>query len=134
MKKVGKILGVVLLALGILAGAVWFAARFIFLAPACYSDNKTLSERENYFIKKTVLEAVENQLSYWGEDTDPEEDRERKHIFIFIDKNFMDTVKKDNGAYIVRVQTYGMESVSDDCIYEIHISSGFHVTLFGLDP
>ena len=46
----------------------------------------------------------------------------------------MDSVRKEDDEYIVRVQTYGMESVSDDCVYEIHLSNEFDVTFFGLDP
>ena len=32
--------------------AVSCAAKFIYLSPSCYSDNDTLTNQENYFIKK----------------------------------------------------------------------------------
>ena len=107
--------------------AIFFcAARFIFLSPSCYSDNNSLSERENYFIKKTVLEAVEDEFSIFGDNG--------KNIFVWVNSDFMQSVVKDDGEYIIRVQSQCMESYSDDCVYEIHMSEDFSVTFLGLDP
>ena len=125
------------------------AARFVFLSPSCYSDNDNLTEEENYFIKKIVLEAVEDRLSVFAIDTnniyDPsateieiihldESQNNIKHCFIWINADFMESVTKENGEYIIRVQTHYMESSSDDCVYEIHMSENFSITFFGLDP
>ena len=102
------------------------AARFVFLSPSCYSDNDNLTEQENYFIKKTVLETIEDRLSISGDNG--------THLFIWINTDFMESVTKENNEYIIRVQTYYMESSSDDCTYEIHMSEDFSTTFFGLDP
>ena len=102
------------------------AARFVFLSPSCYSDNDNLTEQENYFIKKTVLETIEDRLSISGDNG--------THLFIWINTDFMESVTKENNEYIIRVQTHHMESSSDDCTYEIHMSEDFSTTFFGLDP
>ena len=118
------------------------AARFVYLAPSCYSDNDTLTNQENYFIKKIALECVEARLSVFADSNSgiynsiqlDDDQNNHKHALIFINRDFMDSVRKEDGEYIVRVQTYGMESVSNDCVYEIHLSNEFDVTFFGLDP
>ena len=46
----------------------------------------------------------------------------------------MKSVVKEKEEYIIRVQTHYMESSSDDCVYEIHMSEDFSITFFGLDP
>ena len=122
--------------------AVSCAAKFIYLSPSCYSDNDTLTNQENYFIKKIALECVEARLSVFADSNSgiynsiqlDNDQNNRKHVFIFINRDFMKSVQKEDEGYIVRVQTYGMESVSDDCVYEIHLSNEFDVTFFGLDP
>ena len=96
-----------------------------------------------------VLEAVEDRLSVFANNTksiyDPsateieiiqldESQNNRKHIFIWINTDFMESVIKENDEYIIRVQTNFMESSSDDCAYEIHMSEEFVITFFGLDP
>ena len=53
---------------------------------------------------------------------------------IEIDGNFMRTVQKKEDGYSLIVRTYGMEEVSSDCNYEIHISNDYLVTFFALDP
>jgi hypothetical protein len=126
-----------------------FVARSVFLSPSCYSDNRHLTDRENYFIKKVVLEAVEDRLSLFADVDDAiydasasgneiiqldKEQRNRKHIFIFINRDFMENVTKDGEGYYVYVQTYNMESASSDCSYEIRLSNDFSVMFFGLDP
>lgn len=126
-----------------------FASRFVFLSPACYADNPSLTDNENYFIKKIVLEAIEDRLSVLDQgisdfyDTNAGEydiiqqfdpDGNRKHLFILIDENFMRTVQKKEGGYSLTVRTYGMEESSSDCCYEIHISNDYLVTFFALDP
>ena len=45
----------------------------------------------------------------------------------------MESVTKENDEYVIRVQTHYMESSSDDCVYEIHMSEDFDITFFGLD-
>lgn len=125
------------------------AARFVFLSPACYADNSSLTDNENYFIKKVVLEAIEDRLSILDQGIsnfyDPnageydiiqqfDPDGNRKHLFILIDGNFMRTVQKTEDGYSLIVRTYGMEEVSSDCNYEIHISRDYLITFFALDP
>jgi len=85
-----------------------------------------LTEQENYFIKKTVLEAVEDRLSVFCDNG--------THLFIWINTDFMESVTKENDEYVIRVQTHYMESSSDDCVYEIHMSEDFDITFLGLDP
>ena len=99
-----------------------------------------MTEQENYFIKKQVLEAVEDRLSVFASNTDniydpsateieiiqlDETQNNRKHIFIWINTDFMESVTKENDEYVIRVQTHYMESSSDDCVYEIHMSEDF---------
>ena len=96
-----------------------------------------------------VLESVEDRLSVFASNTnniyDPsateieiiqldETQNNRKHIFIWINTNFMKSVTKKNDGYVIRVQTLFMESSSEDCVYEIHMSKDFVITFFGLDP
>ena len=122
--------------------AVSCTAKFVYLSPSCYSDNDTLTNQENYFIKKIALECVEARLSVFADSNSGiynsiqlvNDQNNRKHVFIFINHDFMDSVRKEDDEYIVRVQTSGMESVSSDCVYEIHLSNEFDVTFFGLDP
>ena len=93
-------------------------------------------------LKKIALECVEARLSVFADSNSGiydsiqlvNDQNNRKHVFIFINHDFMDSVRKEDDEYIVRVQTYGMESVSSDCVYEIHLSNEFDVTFFGLDP
>lgn len=118
------------------------AAKFVYLSPSCYSDNATLTAKENYYIKKIALECVEARLSVFADSNSgiydsiqlDNDQNTRKHVFVFINRDFMDSVRKEDDEYIVRVQTYGMESASDDCVYEIRLSNEFDVTFFGLDP
>ncbi len=125
------------------------AARFVFLSPSCYSDNATLTEQENYFIKKTVLKAVEDRLSVFADGDSVIYDQSAtdnnviqldksqnnpKHIFILINSDFMRSVTKEEDGYTVCVQTYFMETSTEDCVYEIHISNDYLITSFGLDP
>ena len=148
-KKLILITAIIVASVLVISVALSCAARFVFLSPSCYSDNDNLTEQENYFIKKTVLEAVEDRLSVFASNTnnmyDPsateieiiqldESQNNRKHIFIWINTDFMESVAKENAEYIIRVQTHYMESASDDCAYEIHMSEDFSITFFGLDP
>ena len=148
-KKLILIIAIIVAFVLVMSVALFCAARFVFLSPSCYSDNDNLTEQENYFIKKTVLESVEERLSVFASNTnniyDPsateieiiqldKSQNNRKHIFICINTDFMESVTKENDEYIIRVQTYYMESASDDCVYEIHISKDFSITFFGLDP
>ena len=125
-KKPILIIAIMVASIIVISVALSCAARFVFLSPSCYSDNDNLTEQENYFIKKIVLEAVEDQLSVFGDNG--------THLFIWIDTDFMESVTKENNEYIIRVQTHYMESASDDCAYEIHMSEDFSITFFGLDP
>ncbi len=124
-RKLLRIVAIIVVSVLVVSVALFCAARFIFLSPSFYSDNINLTEQENYFIKKTVLETVENRLSTFAGNG--------KHIFIWINTDFMDSIVKENGEYIIRVQTYYMESWSDDSVYEIHMSEDFSVTSFYLD-
>ena len=148
-KKLILIIAIIVAFVLVMSVALFCAARFVFLAPSCYSDNDNLTEQENYFIKKTVLEAVEDRLSVFLCNTDSiydpsateieiiqldETQNNRKHIFIWINTDFMESVTKENDEYVIRVQTHYMESSSDDCVYEIHMSENFDITFFGLDP
>jgi hypothetical protein len=125
------------------------AAKFVFLSPACYADNPALTANENYFIKKIVLEAIEDRLSVLDQGIsdiyDPnageydiiqqyDTQGNRKHLFIFIDHYFMHTVQENDDGCSLIVRTYGMEESSSDCYYEIHISNDHVVTFFALDP
>lgn len=147
MKKKYIALGIIVV-LSLLI-VVFCAARFVFLSPSCYTDNKNLTDRENYFIKKRTLEAVEDRLSVFADTNssiyDPsaseidiiqldKTQNERKHVFVLINYNFMDSVQKTEDGYILHVQTYGMEESSSDCIYELCFSKDFTITFFGLDP
>ena len=148
-KKLLLIIAIIVASVLVVATLLSCAARFLFLSPSCYSDNDNLTEQENYFIKKLVLEAVEDRLSAFANNTksiyDPsateieiiqldESQNNRKHIFIWINTDFMESVIKENDEYIIRVQTNFMESSSDDCAYEIHMSEEFVITFFGLNP
>lgn len=149
MKKTIMLISIIVASIIVLSLALSCVARFVFLSPSCYSDNNELTEQENYFIKKTVLESVEERLSVFASNTnniyDPsaneieiiqldETQNNRKHIFIWINTDFMESVTKENDEYVIRVQTHFMESSSDDCVYEIHMSKDFVITFFGLDP
>ena len=148
-KKLILIIAIIVAFVLVMSVALFCAARFVFLSPSCFSDNNELTEQENYFIKKTVLESVEERLSVFASNTniiyDPSAteieiiqldgtQNNRKHIFIWINTDFMESVTKENDEYVIRVQTHYMESSSDDCVYEIHISKDFSITFFGLDP
>ena len=148
-KKLIIIIAIIIASVLAISIALSCVARFVFLSPSCYSDNNELTEQENYFIKKTVLESVEERLSVFASNTnniyDPsateieiiqldETQNNRKHIFIWINTDFMESVTKENDEYVIRVQTHHMESSSDDCVYEIHMSENFDITFFGLDP
>ena len=125
-KKLILIIAIIVAFVLVMSVALFCAARFVFLSPSCYSDNDNLTEQENYFIKKTVLETIEDRLSISGDNG--------THLFIWINTDFMESVTKENNEYIIRVQTHHMESSSDDCTYEIHMSEDFSTTFFGLDP
>ena len=140
--KTSKTIVAISLSALLLIAIISCAAKFVYLSPSCYSDNDTLTNQENYFIKKIALECVEARLSVFADSNSgiydsiqlDNDQNNRKHVFVFINSDFMDSVRKEDDEYIVRVQTYGMESVSSDCVYEIHLSNEFHVTFFGLDP
>ena len=147
-KKLIIIIAIIIASVLAISVALSCVARFVFLSPSCYSDNNELTEQENYFIKKTVLESVEERLSVFASHTnniyDPsateieiiqldETQNNRKHIFIWINTDFMESVTKENDEYVIRVQTHCMESSSGDCVYEIHMSENFDITFFGLD-
>ena len=125
-KKLIIIIAIIIASVLAISIALSCVARFVFLSPSCYSDNNELTEQENYCIKKTVLEAVEDRLSVLGDNG--------TRLFIWINTDFMESVTKENDEYVIRVQTHYMESSSDDCVYEIHISKDFSITFFGLDP
>ena len=144
-----KIIIFIFLVAVIFVAVLYCAARFVMLSPSCYSNNKLLTEQENDLIKNLVLESVEARLSIFAHGNESmydssaaeieiiqleKEQHNRKHVFVFIDRDFMDTVQRDDDSYIIRVQTYGMERGSSDCVYEIHISKDFSITFFGLDP
>ena len=137
--KTLKIIVAVTLALLVFTLALWCVARFVYLAPGCFADSKELTERENYFIKKAVLEAVEDRLSVASEGKGTlkldEGEEPPKHLFVFINSDFMDSVTRDmhTGEYIVEVKAYFMEPGYEVCYYEIQLSSSFSVTFFGLD-
>lgn len=148
-KKLIIIIAIIIASVLAISIALSCVARFVFLSPSCYSDNNELTEQENYFIKKTVLEAVEDRLSVFASNKDniydpsateneiiqlDEEQSNRKHTFIWINTDFMKSVTKENDGYVIRIQTHFMESSSDDCVYEIHMSKDFVITSFGLDP
>lgn len=117
---------------------MWCTAKYVFLSPSCYSDNNNLTQEENYYIKKLVLEAIENRLSIFADENigleDTEEQGNRKHFFVLINGDFMNSATKNNDGYAVAVQTYFMEPISEDCLYEIHLSTDFNVVSFELDP
>lgn len=133
----------------VIISTVFCCARFIFLSPSCFSNNENLTEQENYFIKKIILEAVEDRLSVFANDAKDiyastateieiiqldKSQNNRKHLFVLINSDFMDSVVKNDNGYLVSVKTYGMESFSDDCLYEFQITKDFTISFFGLDP
>ena len=124
-RKSIKITAMALSFLFVIFVSCYCIARFIFLSPICYSDNANLTDEENYFIKRTVLEAVEDRLSVFGNNGN--------HVFVCINSDFMNSVIKEDGKYIVRVQTSYMEQFSDDCVYEIYISDDYSIINFFLD-
>ena len=149
MKKTILLISIIVASIIVLSLALSCVARFVLLSTSCYLGNEDLTEEENYFIKKTVLEAVEDRLSVFASNKDniydpsateieivqlDETQNNRKHIFIWINTDFMESVTKENDEYVIRVQTHYMESSSDDCVYEIHMSENFDITFFGLDP
>ena len=148
-KKLKIIIAIIIASVLAISIALSCVVRFVFLSPSCYLDNDNLTEQENYFIKKTVLAAVEDRLSVFASNKDniydpsateleiiqlDETQNNSKHIFIWINTNFMKSVTKKNDGYVIRVQTLFMESSSEDCVYEIHMSKDFVITFFGLDP
>ena len=148
-KPLTKLIIIVIITAVVISAAIYCAARFVFLSPSCYSNSKALTQQENYFIKKLVLEAVEDRLSIFETDSNDIYDSaateneiiqldktqsNRKHIFILINTDFMKSVVKEEDNYIVTVKTYGMESASEDCSYEIHITKDFKITFLGLNP
>ena len=148
-KKLKIIIAIIIASVLAISIALSCVARFVFLSPSCYLDNDNLTEQENYFIKKTVLAVVEDRLSVFASNKDniydpsateneiiqlDEEQSNRKHTFIWINTDFMKSVIKENDGYVIRIQTHFMESSSDDCVYEIHMSKDFVITSFGLDP
>ena len=149
MKKTILLISIIVASIIVLSLALSCVARFVLLSPSCYLGNEDLTEEENYFIKKTVLEAVEDRLSVFASNKDniydpsateneiiqlDEEQSNRKHTFVWINTDFMKSVTKENDGYVIRIQTHFMESSSDDCVYEIHMSKDFVITSFGLDP
>lgn len=150
MKKPSiKSIIIVIITAAVITVTIFCVAKFVFLSPSCYSDSKNLTEQENYFIKKLVLEAVGDRLSVFASasndiyDSTATENEiiqldksqsNRKHIFVLINTDFMKSVVKEDNKYIVVVETYGMESSSDDCSYEFHITKDFTITFFGLNP
>ena len=138
IRKIANTIVIISLAALLLVVAVGGAARYGYLSPSCYSDNASLTPKENYCIKKFVLECVEARLSIFADESGVDkfglDFNNSKHVFIFIDRDFMDSVRKEDDEYIIRVQSYGMESVSNDCVYEIHLSNEFDRIFFGLDP
>ena len=103
-KKLIIIIATIIASVLAISIALSCVARFVFLSPSCYSDNNELTEQENYFIKKTVLESVEERLSVFASNTnniyDPsateieiiqldETQNNRKHIFIWINTDFI---------------------------------------------
>ena len=148
-KQLSKIFIIFLISIVFIISAAFCCPRFVFLSPSCFSDNEKLTEQENYFIKKIVLEAVEDRLSVFANNakdiynstaTENEiiqldkSQYNRKHLFVVINSDFMDSVVKNDDGYRVSVKTYGMESFSDDCLYEIQITKDFTITFLGLDP
>ena len=150
MKKTSiKSIIILIITAAVITVTIFCVAKFVLLSPSCYSDSENLTEQENYFIKKLVLEAVEDRLSVFASDSndiyDPtateneiiqldKSQNNSKHIFVLINTDFMKSVVKEEDKYIVIVKTYGMESSSDDCSYEFHITKDFTITFFGLNP
>lgn len=148
-KSLKKLIVIAMITAIVIATMVFCVARFVLLSPSCYANNKELTEQENYFIKKLVLEAIEDRLSIFAngssniyDSTATENEiisldktqNNPKHIFILINQDFMESVVKEHDKYTVTVNTYGMEQSSDDCSYIIHITKDFTITFFGLDP
>ena len=131
-KQLTKILILVLISVVFITSVIFCCARFVFLSPLCFSDNVNLTEQENYFIKKIVLETVADRLSVFSDTTDPLVD-DQKHLFILINSDFMDSVIKTETGYFVSVKPFGIEYFSNDWTYEVRITKDFQITSFGLD-
>ena len=128
-KKLIIIIAIIIASVLAISIALSCVARFVFLSPSCYSDNNELTEQENYLIKKTVLESVEERLSVFASNTnniyDPsateieiiqldETQNNRKHIFIWINTDFMESVTKENDEYVIRVFNTGENILAND--------------------
>ncbi len=130
--------------------AVNLLARLIFLAPSCFSDNENFTEQENYFIKKVILEAIEDRCSilsesenqlydskYYDEIVQLYSPSSEKRLFICINTDFMQSfVKTEENKFIGQVKTFGLEDLSEDCIYEFELdgNEGYKITFWGLNP
>ena len=110
MKKPSiKSIIIVIITAAVITVTIFCVAKFVFLSPSCYSDSENLTEQENYFIKKLVLEAVEDRLSVFASDSNDIYDStateneiiqldksqsDSKHIFVLINTDFMKSVVK----------------------------------------
>lgn len=139
----------VLIALAVIAVvlAAHVVSKYVFLAPACYSDSRALSDEENYRIKKTVLTAIKDRANLTQSDIYYPSDGGiivqldtasvgEKRLFSFINTDFMESVTEiAEGEYRGAVQTYFTEQ-SEDCRYEFEVKltdDGWKITSFGLD-
>lgn len=114
--------------------AFWGSGRFVFLSPNSYESNENLTTNENYFIRKKVLEYIENRYSVLGDKDAVDLPSQKRHLFIFINNDFMKSVIKHDGGYTLQVKSFNLEQSSEDCVFEIHFSKELDITEVMLDP
>ena len=129
-KKITIVVLTIVVSMAIILLTVGALARFVFLAPSCYADNVALTDEENYWIKKTVLETVEQRYSVLSERGDG------THLFVCINTDFMDSVKQTGEReYQGYIQTCGMEETLEDGRIRFTLDlDANEITAWELDP
>lgn len=129
-KKVKTIVTILAIVIVLFSLAGYCVARFVYLSPACYADSHDLTDEENYAIKKLLLETIEEKYSVFSPQAD------EKNLFIWIDSNFMNTVKKvSDNEYRFTIQTHFLDAFEDSIIdVQVSTADGYHITAWGLDP
>ncbi len=141
MKKMLIIVTCVLLSITIL-----FTSSSVLLFPSFFNNSTSLNANENNDIKKTILCAIKNRYSFFGENNsilydeessskivqlyDPYQD---KHLLCILAFNFMDTIEAyDDDTFSVKIKMY----YPVDCYHEFRINksqSGYIITYWEID-
>ncbi len=114
-----------------------------FMVTCFYKNNDLLSKEENKEIKKLLLNVMKNRHStvfsmdekeLYTEDLDEDTSTLEKSFWIYINYNFMNSVKKKNdNEYTAKIQ---MKSPDDWCYYFTikNIDGKYIVSYFEIDP